>query len=42
MVRSTGNGVDTRRLRYFLAVCDHGGLSQAAAVIGVAQPALTR
>ena len=35
-------GVDLRRLRYFLAVCDHGGFSRAAAVIGVAQPALTR
>jgi DNA-binding transcriptional LysR family regulator len=35
-------GVDLRRLRYFLAVCDHGGFSRAAAAIGVAQPALTR
>lgn len=34
--------VDLRRLRYFLAVCDHGGFSRAAAAIGVAQPALTR
>jgi DNA-binding transcriptional LysR family regulator len=35
-------GVDLRRLRYFLAVCDHGGFSRAAVAIGVAQPALTR
>ncbi len=35
-------GVDTRRLRYFLAVCDHGGFLRAAVAIGVAQPALTR
>lgn len=35
-------GIDIRRLRYFLAVCDHGGLSRAAVAIGVAQPALTR
>lgn len=35
-------GVDIRRLRYFLAVCDHGGFSRAAVAIGVAQPALTR
>lgn len=34
--------VDLRRLRYFVAVCDHGGFSKAAAAIGVAQPALTR
>ncbi len=34
--------LDLRRLRYFLAVCDHGGFSRAAAAIGVAQPALTR
>lgn len=34
--------VDLRRLRYFLAVCDHGGFSRAAVAIGVAQPALTR
>lgn len=42
MGRIDRNGVDIRRLRYFLAVCAHGGLSRAAAVIGVAQPALTR
>lgn len=35
-------GIDIRRLRYFLAVCDHGGFSRAAVAIGVAQPALTR
>lgn len=35
-------GVDFRRLRYFIAVCDHGGVSKAAGAIGIAQPALTR
>jgi LysR family nitrogen assimilation transcriptional regulator len=43
--RSAGidaTGIDLRRLRYFLAVCDHGGFLRAAEAIGVAQPALTR
>ena len=31
-----------RRLGYFLAVCDHCGISKAALALGVAQPALTR
>lgn len=31
-----------RRLGYFLAVCEHCGISKAASAIGVAQPALTR
>ena len=35
-------GVDFRRLRYFIAVCDHGGFSRASDAIGIAQPALTR
>ena len=35
-------GVDIRRLRYFLAVCDHGGFSRASVAVGIAQPALTR
>ena len=34
--------VDLRRLSYFVAVCDHGGISMAAAEMGMAQPALTR
>lgn len=33
---------DARRLGYFVAVCEHGGISKAASAIGVAQPALTR
>lgn len=33
---------DVRRLGYFVAVCEHGGISKAATAIGVAQPALTR
>lgn len=37
-----GSGLDLRRLRYFIAVCECGGFSRAASVIGVAQPALTR
>ena len=36
------NVIDVKRLRYFIAVCKHGGFSHAASVIGVAQPALTR
>ena len=34
--------VDLRRLRYFISVCDHGGFTKAAEVVGIAQPALTR
>ena len=41
-VRDPGGGLDLRRLRYFVAVCECGGFSRAASVIGVAQPALTR
>jgi DNA-binding transcriptional LysR family regulator len=37
-----GVGIDLKRLRYFVAVCNHGGISRAATAIGVAQPALTR
>jgi DNA-binding transcriptional LysR family regulator len=39
---TTNNVIDVKRLRYFVAVCRHGGFSHAANVIGVAQPALTR
>ncbi len=39
---TVGNSIDVRRLRYFVAVCKHGGFSHAAGAIGVAQPALTR
>lgn len=35
-------GVDLRRLRYFIAVCEHGGFSRASSSIGIAQPSLTR
>ena len=42
MRRQEKPGADIRRLRYFVAVCDHGGFSKAAPVIGIAQPALTR
>ncbi len=42
MARIDPTGVDIRRLRYFLAVCDHGGFSRAALAVGIAQPALTR
>ncbi len=34
--------MDTRRLRYFLAIVDAGSISRAAAEIGVAQPALSQ
>ena len=39
---TTSNVIDVKRLRYFVAVCQYGGFSHAANVIGVAQPALTR
>jgi DNA-binding transcriptional LysR family regulator len=39
---TTNHVIDVKRLRYFVAVCQHGGFSHAANVIGVAQPALTR
>ncbi|MEA2782061.1 MAG: LysR family transcriptional regulator, nitrogen assimilation regulatory protein [Rhodospirillaceae bacterium] len=35
-------GIDLRRLRYFIAVCEHGGFSRASNSIGIAQPSLTR
>ncbi len=35
-------GIDLKRLRHFIAVCDHGGFSRAATAIGIAQPALTQ
>lgn len=42
MARIDGTGVDLRRLRYFVAVCEYGGFSRAAGAVGIAQPALTR
>ncbi|VDS07877.1 HTH-type transcriptional regulator CynR [Paracoccus haematequi] len=42
MIAMSPVGVDMRRLRYFLDVCEHGGFSRAAVAIGIAQPALTR
>jgi DNA-binding transcriptional LysR family regulator len=33
---------DTHRLRYFLSIAEAGSMTQAAAVLGVAQPALSR
>jgi LysR family nitrogen assimilation transcriptional regulator len=42
MTRAHMGQVDMRRLRYFVAVCDHGGFSRAAQATGIAQPALTR
>ncbi|MCE2747922.1 MAG: LysR family transcriptional regulator [Rhodobacter sp.] len=42
MMRAHRGSVDMRRLRYFVAVCDHGGFSRAAQATGIAQPALTR
>ncbi len=41
-MRTDAPSIDLRRLRYFIAVCNHGGFSHAAGVVGVAQPALTR
>src|SRR5690349_904722 len=42
MANCERSGVGLKRLRYFVAVCDHGGFSRAATVLGMAQPALTR
>jgi DNA-binding transcriptional LysR family regulator len=39
---SEGSPVDLRRLRYFVAVCEHGTISRAANALGMAQPALSR
>lgn len=34
--------MDTHRLKYFLRIADEGSISQAASVLGIAQPALSR
>ncbi|MEZ0364882.1 LysR family transcriptional regulator [Mycobacterium sp. pUA109] len=34
--------MDTHRLKYFLRIADEGSISRAAAVLGIAQPALSR
>src|SRR5262245_53979016 len=34
--------LELRQLRYFLAVAENGSLSKASAVLGIAQPALSR
>jgi DNA-binding transcriptional LysR family regulator len=34
--------MDVRRLRYFLAVVDHGSVNKAAAALHVAQPSLSQ
>jgi glutamate:Na+ symporter, ESS family len=34
--------MELRQLRYFLAVAENGSLSKASAVLGIAQPALSR
>ncbi len=35
-------GIDSRRLQYFLAVYDHGSLGRAAAALDLTQPALSK
>jgi DNA-binding transcriptional LysR family regulator len=34
--------MELRQIRYFLAICEHGGFSRAAETCGVTQPALTK
>jgi DNA-binding transcriptional LysR family regulator len=34
--------MELRQVRYFLAICEHGGFSRAAEQFGVTQPALTK
>jgi DNA-binding transcriptional LysR family regulator len=34
--------MELRQIRYFLAICEHGGFSRAAQTCGVTQPALTK
>jgi DNA-binding transcriptional LysR family regulator len=34
--------MELRHLRYFVAVAQHGGISQAARALHIAQPALTK
>ncbi len=34
--------MELRQIRYFLAICEHGGFSRAAEVCGVTQPALSK
>src|SRR6202042_3768507 len=34
--------MDTHRLKYFLRIAEEGSISRAAAVLGIAQPALSR
>src|SRR6185503_2099549 len=33
--------MEMQQIRYFLAICEHGGFSRAAEACGVSQPALT-
>ena len=34
--------MDTHRLKYFLRIAEEGSITRAAAVLGIAQPALSR
>src|SRR5262249_34103041 len=40
--RPAGHFMDLRSIRYFVQIADCGGITRAAASLGVAQPALTR
>src|SRR5688500_20116750 len=36
------NGLDSKRLRYFVQIVDSGSITRAAAAAGIAQPALSQ
>jgi DNA-binding transcriptional LysR family regulator len=41
-VYSAGAGMDLKRLKYFCAVIEHGGINKAAHILNIAQPPLSK